>query len=161
MVADNHNIMEFLGKIFGHHPPAENVTIPPSTQLQELLVRWRDQLSNRKPTETTLITGELLETLVNTPELLFGKLKFVREGNRVVVNIAGVEHSRIAQDGGLRTADDAGVIERDTKDVVKLIVRGDSESLGIDRFNKNRPGTLQILRKINPKIKIDLDSNKR
>ena len=149
--------MELLGRIFGHHGTMEEqVPSRPSEKLLVLVSRWGEQVVSRKPTETTVATAELLQALIRSPELLpWGKLKFVREGNRVVMNLGGIAHKDIARQGGLRGVSDAGEIRKDEKEEERLLVTGDSVSLRIERNNKNRPDTVKVLRKIAPKIKIE------
>ena len=137
--------MELLGRIFGHHAPREEAPpAPPSAELIELISRWRDQVDNRKDTETTTATGELLQTLANNPELLpFSSFKFVRDGNRIVMNLGGRAHKDIAREGGLQYVDDAGEVRRDLKQKNTLSVCLNSMSLHVYPNKKNRPETEQ------------------
>ncbi len=149
--------MEFLGRIFNRNSSAQEQA--PSTlsdEVVELVDRWRDQVRNRRNPETVLVTADLLYALVNTPDLFFGgQLKFVRQSDKVALSIPGVDHSRIADAGGLSGAHDAGAIEKDKQKVDRLVVTGGSGSFHIDSGNKNRPNTVKVLRKIAPKIRID------
>lgn len=148
--------MELLGRIFGRHAPQETEPKPPSPELIGLMERWNDQLRNRRATETAIATEELLQALANNLELIpFNSLKFVRDGNRVVMNFGGTAHYDIAKAGGLQHVDDAGKVGRDSKQENTLIVSGDSLSLHVRPNKKNRLETVRILRKMAPGIKID------